>query len=377
MKSAQEISQGLPNSSRITKEENFRCSRKVVEFLNAFRKDVQQFPAGENAHVQGSVFIQLVKAESPKGARQRYTEDQIIRASARFEETLKNWGWLEREDVKYLFLVHQMIARRLGFATLNKLFTGPFASTKAQETYREGAHFLIKPFVISIFPLVQAHREGDTRRVIDILRSSSPAFDPQGVNKSRPLREMTKRSSELMEKLSDLWDKSTLDGILRFCRENNLCNIPDQLAEHLDREPRVDDYDSGLHSIEKIDWLADAFFCMSTSEIQPFVRFISDNTPLSTQHGVKGEEYKDVLVVFDDIEAAWSHYSFIKMLTPNSSGEPTEGQYDRSRKLAYVCFSRAQENLRILLFTPNPKTAKEELISNKLFKEDQISVADQ
>jgi len=56
-------------------------------------------------------------------------------------------------------------------------------------------------------------------------------------------------------------------------------------------------------------------------------------------------------------------------------GEPTEGQYDRSRRLAYVCFSRAEKNLRIVLFTPAPETARKELVSNNLFEEDQISIA--
>jgi DNA helicase-2/ATP-dependent DNA helicase PcrA len=366
---------GPANSARITKEENFRCSRKVIDLLNAFRQDVQQFPAGANANIEGSVLIRLVTAESPEGERRRYTEDQIIRASARFEEALENWGWQGRDDVKHLFLVRQMIARRLGFPELQKLFTGLFASTQAQEDYEKGTHFLLKPFVISICPLIQAQRDGDLRRVIDVLRSSSPAFDPQGVNADRTLGEMRNRSIEFMQGLSDLWDKDTLGEILRFCRENNLCRISDRLTEHLDRDPRGEDYDPNLHLSDKSDWLADAFFGMSTSEIEPFVEFISDNTPLSTQHGVKGEEYKDVLVVFDDTEAAWNNYSFTKMLTPNTSGDPTEGQYNRSRKLAYVCFSRAEENLRILLFTPNPETAKEELISNKLFEENQISIA--
>ena len=69
-------------------------------------------------------------------------------------------------------------------------------------------------------------------------------------------------------------------------------------------------------------------------------------------------------------------YNFVKMLTPNTSGIPTDGQKQRSRKLAYVCFSRAEENLRILLFTPDPEGAKRELIENHLFDEEQIEVCD-
>ena len=366
---------GLSNFTLITKEENFRCSRKVINLLNAFRQDVQQFPAGANAEFEGSVLIRLVKAESPEGNRRRYTEGQIQRASERFEETLDIWGWDGREDVKLLFLVRQMIARRLGFPELQKLFTGQFASTKAQEDYETGEHVLLKPLVRVICPLMQAERDGDRRRVLDVLRKSSPAFDPQGFNADRTLGEMRKRSIEFTQGLSELWNKGKLRDILRYCREKNLCKISDQLSEHLDRAPGEEKYDPDLHSSDKGDWLADTFQDMSTVEIEPYARFISENTPYSTQHGVKGEEYEDVLVVFDDTDAAWSNYSFTKMLTPNTSGNPTEGQYKRSRKLAYVCFSRTEKNLRILLFTPDPETAKKELISYNLFEENQISIA--
>lgn len=366
---------GPVGSLTITKEENFRCSCKVIDFLNAFRKDVHQFPAGRNAEVEGSVLITLVRAEHPEAPRKRYTEDQIERASARFDEALKSWGWDELDSAKHLFLVRQMIARRQGFPELQKLFTGQFASSKAQDDYEKGEHFLLKPFVTSLCHLVQAQTAGDLRRVIDVLRNSSPAFDPIGVNAQRTLGEMIERSKELTQRLLELWNEGSLGDILRFCHENDACRIPDRLSEHLYRIPREEDYDPNLHSNDKGDWLADEFLKMTTKEIDPFVEFVSENTPLSTQHGVKGEEYKDVLVVFDDVEAAWYNYSFTKTLTPITSGVPTEGQYERSWKLAYVCFSRAEENLRILLFTPDPEAAKEELISNGLFEETQISIA--
>jgi DNA helicase-2/ATP-dependent DNA helicase PcrA len=366
---------GPPGSILITKEENFRCSCEVIDLLNAFRKDVQQFAAGKNADVGGSVFVRLVAAETPQGERRRYTEDQIDRASARFDEALKHWGWDEHTGVKRLFLVRQMIARRLGFPNLQRLFTGQFASSKAQEDYEKGEHFLLKPFVRSLCSLTQAQRDGDLRRVLDVLRKTSPAFDPYGVSAERTLGEMKELSIDLTQRLSSLWDESTLGEILKFCHENNVCKISDILSAHLDRAPREEVYDLDLHSSEKGDWLSDTFLKLSTVEIEPFVAFVSENTPLSTQHGVKGEEYKDVLVVFDDVEAAWNNFSFTKTLTPNTSGPPTEGQYERSRKLAYVCFSRAEENLRILLFTPDPDAAKKELISNNLFEERQISIA--
>ena len=81
-----------------------------------------------------------------------------------------------------------------------------------------------------------------------------------------------------------------------------------------------------------------------------------------------------MVVVFDDSEAAWNTYSFTKTLTPSTSGEGTEGQLERSKKLAYVCFSRAEVNLKVILFTPDPVNAKVELIGAGLFSEGQVSI---
>jgi predicted ATP-dependent endonuclease of OLD family len=64
-----------------------------------------------------------------------------------------------------------------------------------------------------------------------------------------------------------------------------------------------------------------------------------------------------------------------KPLTPQTAGAPTDGQFDRGRKLAYVCFSRARENLRILLFTPEPAAAREELIERLHLRPEQITIA--
>lgn len=366
---------GPAGSAIITKEENFRSSPEVITLLNAFRKDIQQVPAGINAEYSGSVLLRLVASEDPELPRKRYSEDQIVRVSARFDEALQSWGWNSLENVKQLFLVRQMIARRLGFPDLQELFTGKYASSKAQDEYEKGDHFLLMPFIDLLCPLVRAKRDDDQKRSLDVLRKESPAFDPQGYNAERSLGEMIQQSTEVTQELSDIWGNSTLGDLLVFARTNSLCKIPARLSEHLDRPLRTEAYDPEVHSIDKGDWLFDEFVKMRTNEIEPFVDFVSENTPLSTQHGVKGEEYKNVVVVFDDIESAWNNYSFTKTLTPSTSGSPTDGQFDRSTKLAYVCFSRAEENLRILLFTPNPEAAKQELLDIGLFEESQISIA--
>lgn len=113
---------------------------------------------------------------------------------------------------------------------------------------------------------------------------------------------------------------------------------------------------------------------MTTSEIAAYASFVGKNTAFSTQHGVKGEEYPKVLVVYDDVEAGWHNYNFGKLLTPGISGTGTDKQEVRGRKLAYVPFSRALEDLRVLFFTTDPEAARTELIAKGLLTADQIEL---
>lgn len=359
----------------ITKVENFRCSPQVIAFLNAFRTDVKQVAAGPNAEVEGSVEIRLVRAEAPEGARNRYSDAQLDRALTAMDKAIEDWGWADNPDIIRLFLVRQMIARRLKFSSLQQLFTGSYASQRAQDDYEAGEHHLLRPFLKVICPLMKAFKSGESRRSIDILRANSPAYDPQGQNANRKLKEMIDQSKAQLEELAGFWGAATTRDVLTYCHKNGLIHGSDRLIEQLAKPPRAEEYDEESHGEEKGDWLADSFFVMPTSELFAYQDFIEENTPYSTQHGVKGEEYPNVLVVFDDVEANWNQYSFSKLLTPGTAGEPTEGQQERGRKLAYVCFSRAEQHLKILFFTPAPEATRAELIENGLFSDNQIIIA--
>ncbi len=206
----------------ITKTENFRCSESVIRLLNAFRRDVEQYAAGENKGREGSVAFRLVKAEAPTEPRNRYSEEQIERALTRMDEAIVEWGWADNDDVMHLFLVRQMIARRLGFAELNRLFNGEFASSRAEEAFEAGEHFLLAPFLSTICPLISAKEAGNERKIIDLLRRDSPAFAVDGPNASNTLKMMIATSKALVDELHTRWSSGTIGEILRFCVEKML-----------------------------------------------------------------------------------------------------------------------------------------------------------
>lgn len=274
-----------------------------------------------------------------------------------------------------LLLARQMIARRLGFSALNDLFNDDrMASNRAKDAFEDGSHFLLAPFLETVCPLLRAREDGELHRVNEVLRRESPAFAIDGENAGKSLRQMLEASQVAIEELHKRWTTQTVGEILRHGAQTRLIRVSERLREHLAREPRLEVYDEGLHAQEKGDWLADAFFAMKPDVIAPYAKYVLENSAFSTQHGVKGEEYERVLVLYDDIEAKWNVYNFNKMLTPDTCGAPTDGQLEKSRKLAYVSFSRAEKELGIILFTPDPEGAKKEMMSRFAINAGQITV---
>lgn len=186
---------------------------------------------------------------------------------------------------------------------------------------------------------------------------------------------MIEASKALVGQLQVLWNAETIGNILRFCIDKQIVQPSEKLCEHLDRAPRVEAFDEDLHNLDKADWLADTLFKMPPGPVARYAEYLYNNAAYSTQHGVKGEEYEKVMIVYDDIEAAWNNYSFSKLLTPLTAGEPTDRQRSITQKLAYVSFSRAREDLRVLMFTANPEDARAELIASKLLVHEQIRIA--
>jgi len=227
-----------PGGELITKTENFRCSKSVIAFLNAFRPDVEQYPAGDNKGRKGSVAVRLIRAEKPEEKRNVYSEAQVGRALERMDNALTAWGWKDREDVMKLLLARQMIARRLGFSALNDLFNDDrLASGRAKDAYEDGTHFLLTPFLSTICPLLHARETGEGHRVIEILRRESPAFALDGENASKSLRHMLEASQVAIDGLHKRWAEESVGEILRHCAKTRLIHVPNRLREHLARPP--------------------------------------------------------------------------------------------------------------------------------------------
>ena len=80
-------------------------------------------------------------------------------------------------------------------------------------------------------------------------------------------------------------------------------------------------------------------------------RFIDEETPFATKHGVKGLEFENVLVV---VGRGWHQYNFNQFFEwaadDDSIPENKRDAYERNRNLFYVTCSRPRRRLA-LLFT--------------------------
>ena len=100
-----------------------------------------------------------------------------------------------------------------------------------------------------------------------------------------------------------------------------------------------------IQLIERIQKLGN----VSYSEVIALVQFIEVKTPFATEHGVKGAEFENVLVV---VGRGWNQYNFGQMLEWVKNGVPNGKQdtFERNRNLFYVACSRPMKRLA-LLFT--------------------------
>ncbi len=358
----------------IKKCENYRSVPKIINLANALREDVKQISAGRFSQSDGEVRLNIVQAEEPEGKKNRYTDVQLERAANRYDAVLEKISWTNDANSKCLFLTRQMIARRLKFINLHKVFTGNYASQNTKNRFEDGSHYLLKPIIQVIWPVLSAIENGDEHEVLRILRTHSPLFYVGVPNDERSLKDVVLLVRLHLGRLKELWHSGSIKGVLRYVNENRLYRAHAALESHLSRSPRQEVYNDTLNQQEKSDWLADEFFRTDIKEIQAYADFINTNSPFSTQHGVKGEEYDNVLVFFDDVEAAWSQYSFSKLLLPDISVKGTDRQIRRSRRLAYVCFTRARRILQVILFSLKPQEAKKELVSKGMFEKSQVRI---
>ena len=124
----------------------------------------------------------------------------------------------------------------------------------------------------------------------------------------------------------------TIGEVLAFADESGIRKCGDRLNEFS----------------EKKRYLYDRVTAVKYDEFLNLYEYLEGRTPFSTQHKVKGNQFDRVLVVLDN--GGWNFFNFKYLF----EGAGTESVINRTRKIFYVCCTRAKEELVVLYNEPSP-----------------------
>ncbi|RZT79678.1 DNA helicase-2/ATP-dependent DNA helicase PcrA [Micromonospora violae] len=347
-----------PDWALINKPENFRSSRRVLEVVNRVRAGAdgnKQTPGRPDALTpDGDAYFIVLPTDADRVASM-----DAVRRWLAHRTSNDAWAADGPDGVKILVAMHKLAARRLGFADLHAAFH-PKNPPALATAFIEGTAWPITPFANVILPLCDPSNDHATLR---ILRKHS-ALIRDDLTGAGVVRERLTSARKAVTDLRDLvaaGGPGSVGKTLRFAHHTKLIDPVPQLARYLDPDgPHGDQVLS-----EKAREILDAFMTCDVRELQGYLRYVSRQSPYSTQHATKGAEFPRVIVLLDDSEGVLPAYSYDKLLgltalsqtdrENKANGKDTT--VERSRRLLYVCVSRAREELAVIVYADNVEAA--------------------
>jgi DNA helicase-2/ATP-dependent DNA helicase PcrA len=324
-----------PNLVTIGKQANFRSVQTIVDCLNRMRPELPQF--AQNPKSVGDVRIfhtNAWHATRRQGAHWGgdLPEDLSRAALDRVERKLSETGWdFSPTETKILMLTHRAIAAEQGYSSLPSVF-------QFNESFTKKENKLIGFLVDALEPACDAFVQKKYGEMFAALGSKLP-----------PLRSRAdKRAwSESMDELTELRKTGTVGDVVAHLRSKQRPRLPDaveQLELELDKsgtlpEGEISRNTTELRGLHQVPY----------AEIMALRAYHAGFSPFETNHGVKGAEFENVLVV---VGRGWSRYNFGEMLEwagPRGMiPAKSQNKFEQNRNLFYVACSRPKIRLAIL-----------------------------
>lgn len=187
--------------------------------------------------------------------------------------------------------------------------------------------------------LTSSYKAGSTRdpilRQLDDLYEIIDLFRENNINSllkktSLKITSLSKKS-ELAGLLNDLISHSenhSIGDVLDFAFQNNLVHQSDIYTKHIAGEG---------------NYLWNRIKIIPFKEYYNSIEYQKSKLPFATQHSIKGSEYDYVIVVLDN--GKWNKYNFENIFLDKGKPEVQK----RTKKLLYVCFTRAKKGLYVYM----------------------------
>jgi DNA helicase-2/ATP-dependent DNA helicase PcrA len=371
---------------KIIKPENFRCPQRVLAAINNIRKNgdgLEQTRGrmekieGKDKPVEGTVRVFILPADESRSEHIQRVREWLSKENA---DPL----WLsdsKEADVKVLVLVHRSAARRLGFPDLYAALNDD-APSSFKDGLLDGTTWVLQPFLSFLLPLTKAYEDSQHFNVMNLLRANCPLLSTEKLKNTDPAR-LLATLEQHVAKLSDLMsaegNASILD-VLRFVKNAELISFDDRFLDHLTEAEATsgaaakDDAADDSEVSETVRAIK-AYFACPAKQLWGYRTYVEDESPYWTQQGIKGAEFERVLTVLDDEESSHNQFSYEKFfglapLSPTDEKNIKENKdtvIGRTRRLLYVCCSRATKDLAIVFFTADVDGAVNRIKESKIF----------
>lgn len=388
----------------IKKTQNRRNPLRIINLANNLRTDgIIQKPSSD------------ITAPNMKGGLVKdgnilfiYSETSDISAVKQYLIKDHGWNFDHSKNTKELNLTHNLIADKAGFRTLmdiydkdlilsykdrikkyikNKAITTDFSNNTFEEVIKALSIGKIGNELNAVSPtdsmqdFINTHKSlyqialkynyesfskiyVNKDQLLDDKKQDEKDENKKGSKRDNLIKHLFKIQNRIMIyrtgryneflRATDYRDKIVSITAKRTLKNNieNLINVESQTIEeiiHKADEKGICLIDDRLDNFKaNNEYLYTRVKDIPYSEFQKLYDYLEGKTPFSTQHKTKGTEFDNVFVVLEN--GSWNKYNFENMFL----GSGRESVLERTRKIFYVCCTRAKENLAV--FYPNPST---------------------
>ncbi|HBN9510707.1 AAA family ATPase [Pseudomonas aeruginosa] len=378
----------------ITKPENFRCAKQILDVANAVRAqgDGMEQVRGLHEKVDGNLKLVEGSARMFVLPNTLNRTEALARVRAWSSATNNDEGWTTPDiAVKILVIVHRMAANRLGFGGIYSALNDK-TSDAMKQGMQDGTGWPVRPFLSFVLPIIAAVKAGNEFAAMSLLREFSPRLAPAALTGRRAadvLRELHAAVSRLVAMLDEAG--TTIGDIALHLSNTGLFEFDERYARVLGfvrdiadtiQEPEAADAvpAEGLSS----DAAMAKFFHCSAQELWPYERYVSEGSPYATQHGVKGAQFERVMVVMDEEESDYRTYNYERVFASAEARaadraralDGDENTWSRTLRLLYVCCTRAQRGLVLAFFVADPATTLENVVASGILPRSAVFTQD-
>lgn len=303
------------NLKLIQKTENYRSSKEIIELLNKIRSDIQQYQPPTNTRRGEILFFHKLDTNefNAKGFIEQHLKDR--------------WKLDSADKVKILYLTHRYIAKENEYEELYQVHSkNPDVLTKNKDNRGMSPY---TDYLFDIEEIVTLFNEKRIQQLVKNITLQMRTFDSK------------MKLNELLKNLVELRMTQKINDVIAFVANNKILELTEKIKNYdLEDKDKKDFYEK-----------------LMDLDYSQFVRLFQvqqDNTPFSTKHNTKGDEFNNVVVSIDD--NSWKQkYNFDDYFSNNLTN--AERNY-RTSNLFYVVCSRAKINLAVVCVSPLSNEAK-------------------